>query len=280
MGRLDDPSNSNFFGVTSTQDGLTMKPPEYVLHFNNGFNHVKGNETFYRGIPVIHYKSCQQWPEKNASFHVDFYFSRPEFQPGVVFLEEFKSLPVATVVEGLAEINPITKVGRKFRNEYNYFEFRTLIADKTGLYQLPSGLFCEGQTDKQQVPKIPFEFSFTEEIVIDGERSAQTNKVYYSYTNKVARFDVIGPREFNLALDTYKVIHDFTSGVSYAIDKETEFCRIKPLGTEFLDTLEKPFGLASSLVMKDPQQMFFLDDTYFYAGEVGFINSKNNKIYN
>lgn len=220
------------------------------------------------GIPVNHYKSCQEWPETSSSFHVDHYFKKPEFQPGVLFLEDYKEIPVATVVQGLAEINSNTNTGLKFRNEYNYFEFRTLIDDKQDLFQLPQGLFCEGQTNKQPVPRIPYGFSFTEEIITNGSREVETVKVFYSYVNRVARFDITAPRQSNSALDSYKVINDYTSGISYKIDKQTEECTISSINAQFIGALEKPSGLASSLVLKDPQQMFFLDDTYFFAGEV------------
>lgn len=94
-----------------------------------------------------------------------------------MFDEDYKEIPITAIVTGLAEIDPDTKIGRKFRNEYNYFEFRSRVEDKTTLFALPESIFCEGQTDKQPIPKIPYQFSFTEEVVVNGERSAKTTKV-------------------------------------------------------------------------------------------------------
>ena len=37
--------------------------------------------------------------------------------------------------------------------------------------KLPSGLFCEGQTYREDTPKVPNSFSYTQEIIFDGFRS-------------------------------------------------------------------------------------------------------------
>jgi hypothetical protein len=51
-----------------------MKPANNFLHFNNGFPHVKLDQTTWRGIPVNHFQSCQDWPELNANILIDYYF--------------------------------------------------------------------------------------------------------------------------------------------------------------------------------------------------------------
>jgi hypothetical protein len=67
--------------------------------------------------------------------------------------------------------------GRKFRNEYNYFEFRPMVTDSS-VFEVPEGLYCNNQNDKSLLPQIPYDFSFTEEVIENGKRSGKTTKVY------------------------------------------------------------------------------------------------------
>ncbi len=68
-----------------------------------------------------------------------------------------------------------------FRNEYNFFEFRTSVDDKKVFNELPLGLYCDGQSDKKPVPKISKQFSYTQETIFDGGKTAKTTRVYHSY---------------------------------------------------------------------------------------------------
>ena len=74
-GKLDSSAETTFFGLINTVNGLNMLPPNEVLHFNNGYPHVKlDGTTTWRGINVTHYTSCQDWPELNATYTIDYYF--------------------------------------------------------------------------------------------------------------------------------------------------------------------------------------------------------------
>ena len=91
--------------------------------------------------------------------------------------EDFKEIPIAAIIEGLSGIDSTTMTGRKFRNEYNYFEFRTKVADSS-VFEVPEGLYCNNQNNKSPLPEIPYDFSFTEEVILRGQRSAKTTKVF------------------------------------------------------------------------------------------------------
>ncbi len=43
---------------------------------------------------------------------------------------------------------------------------------------------------------------------------------------------------------------------------------MKPIGSNLPDTISISSGLAAAVKIKNPNEMFFLDDTYFYAGQV------------
>ena len=45
---------------------------------------------------------------------------------------------------------------------------------------------------------------------------------------------------------------------------------MKPIGSNLPDTISISSGLAAAVKIKNPNEMFFLDDTYFYAGQVNF----------
>ena len=72
---ITDDTENIFFGMVSTPpNGINMKPANNFLHFNNGYPHVKLDQTTWRGIPVNHFQSCQDWPELNATYTIDYYF--------------------------------------------------------------------------------------------------------------------------------------------------------------------------------------------------------------
>ncbi len=95
-------------------------------------------------------------------------------------------------------------------------------------------------------------------------------KLYYSYGSKIARFDIIKQRKNSYHYGNFKIIHDFNSGIAYEIDKDIETCEMYPIGDNFPDTtVTVSSDLAAALKIKNPQEMFFLDDfSYFYAGQV------------
>ena len=107
---------------------------------------------------MIHYKSCQDWPEIKANIHIDYFFKgktvatnlkqefdntdwnylfkAPDFQQGVKYDDEL--VPIAAVVEGYVGIveEKGILVGTKFRNEYNYFQFRSEVQKRKDLFSV------------------------------------------------------------------------------------------------------------------------------------------------
>ncbi|RMZ95134.1 EF-hand domain-containing D1 [Brachionus plicatilis] len=253
----------NFFGLVYGPDGaINMKPVNDLLHFNNEFPHMYVGQEVYRGIPVKHYRSCQDWIEFNANFLIDFYFSVSEFEQSVGFPDINAQVPVASVIKG-----SLTRAGRSvlIENTYEFFEFRPFVERKSDLYVQPSGVFCHNQTFKGEMPPIPRSFSFTEEILINDKKMAKSNKVYYSYDLKAIRYDTLATKNYreNAPL---KIIHDFNSGVGFVIDEFIGNCSIISLNND-QDSISLANSAGLALTMKDPNQFFFIDDTYFYAGQ-------------
>ncbi len=57
------------------------------------------------------------------------------------------------------------------------------------------------------------------------------------------------------------------SGVSYTINKETNVCEQSAIDTMFPDSSKIDTGVGQAFAMKNPQLIFYLDDSYFYAGQ-------------
>ena len=65
--------------------------------------------------------------ESNANYLN--HFTGANFPVGVVFDPKYSRIPIAATVEG-------TMSGTAFKNEYNFFEFRTVIERRSDLYQV------------------------------------------------------------------------------------------------------------------------------------------------
>ncbi|RNA10489.1 hypothetical protein BpHYR1_048677, partial [Brachionus plicatilis] len=121
----------------------------------------------------------------------------------------------------------------KIKIEYNFFEFRTAIERRFDLYTLPKGVYCDGQTYKEELPKIPDTFSFSEDIISQKFNYEKSTNVHYSKPLKAVRYDFEANKITNplLTEGPYKAIHDYTSGVGFAINEDNKNCLLYPIGT-------------------------------------------------
>lgn len=163
-----------FFGLVEyEQAGYKIKnmlPPEDILHFRQpNFTFFKAEPTTIRGIPVDHFKSCQNWDLLQASYHIDYFFTKPGYKTAVTF--DDKPVPILAVIEGSLSN------GRKIRNEYNYFKYRTSVQKRTDIFSQPPGYYCERQTDKKKLPDMPDSFTFVEESIVSGTSMGKSAKV-------------------------------------------------------------------------------------------------------
>jgi len=202
------PRRELFFGLNKTQQAgfeiLNMDLPEQVLHFRQPeFTFVRGDQATFRGIPVDHFKSCQNWPELDASYHIDYFFTKPGYSQGVAF--DNRPVPIAAVIEG-------TSNGRSIRNEYNYFKYRTSVQNRKDLFSQPEGYWCEGQTDRREIPQIGYDISYVMETISSGTGQARSVKVTYAFESNAASYELIMETPGTFGPSNYKIIHDFNSG--------------------------------------------------------------------
>jgi hypothetical protein len=124
-----------------------------------------------------------------------------------------------------------------------------------------------------EILPLPKSYSFYEEIVNAEFKYAKGTKVFYSSELKTIRYDyksakVLGPAFVDNAVS---YIHDYNSGVGYVVNKVIGNCTIYPIGSQSQDADEfigavSQFGLF--LDLKGPNELFFIDDTYYFAGQV------------
>lgn len=266
-----------FFGSILNSDGTeSIGQPSAVFHFDNGFTQVYKGETTIRGIPVNWWSSCQTWG--NSNFIIDSYFTKKGYQSPVLFDSDgIDQIPVRAVVRGYSRIDSSTSSYKEFNHEYNYFEFRSRIENKVRVFLQPDGIYCSGSQTIGEITKLPNYFQYVEETsTSNGE--IRVSKIYYNYGLKVLRID---STSFNKVPPFYvddpvSVIHDFNSGVGYVYNKVRENCTMYSLATNPYDLdvdlgfslVQISQGLGYSIAMRDPQKFFYLDNTYYYNGQV------------
>ncbi|XP_067679909.1 uncharacterized protein [Haliotis asinina] len=132
-----------------------------------------------------------------------------------------------------------------------------------------------GYTDTKPLPSMPEQFSYRMEIVIPGKKVANTVDVWYDSKYKLARYDYrdIIPTAPYYSPYTMTYIHDFSTGISYDIDKVQGNCTMTPItaASKQPDYEKDKTAFANNgafvVKMKGPLEMFGLDYQYTYAGE-------------
>lgn len=267
--KITDMKDNWFFSVAITPTGLNMQPPNMVLHFNNGFPHIKVEQTTRRSIPVNHFRSCQSWPELAAVFQIDYYIRVPSFEPGIVYDPAFKEVPILAEIEGHIQMN--TSQPLYFKHQYSFFDFHPHIERNPLLYSIPEGVYCKDQMLFPSMPKVPPSFSFVEESVYPELRFGVTTRLHYSSELKATRVDLANaPQLTNIDVNNpVNIIHDFNNGVGYVIDDVRGDCTLYSIGNSPVDIDATSFvsSAGSLLRLKEPNEIFYLDDTYVYAGQ-------------
>ncbi|RNA22484.1 antigen B membrane, partial [Brachionus plicatilis] len=115
-------------------------------------------------------------------------------------------------------------------------------------------------------------FSFSEDIISQQFNYEKSTNVHYSKPLKAVRYDFEANKITNplLTEGPYKAIHDFTSGVGFAINEDNKNCLLYPIGTFSIarsDIFPVQTGNEALIQLTEPNQFFYLDDTYFYAGQ-------------
>lgn len=164
-------------------------------------------------------------------------------------------------IKGLLDKDVQGMPDNQFSNTYSFFEFRSVIEHRKDLFSQPAGVYCQGQSFKSQLPKLPDVFSFYETIKLNSELEPVLTKV--EYNGEISAFRVDFPGNVEL-------IADFYSGVAYTISNDLNVCTYNAINSEFFYShivKENKDEFGTYYTINKPGELFLLDDMSFYAGK-------------
>ncbi|XP_055956297.1 uncharacterized protein LOC126818106 [Patella vulgata] len=263
VSNLTGDANTVIFGGGGAAGGI---PHVYstagVLHFAKELGETyMGSGTLVRGLKANHWQTCMYWPVVRANFTLDYYFSVPGWNNSA----GAPSVPLRAEVTGIYTI--INDVTQQFHHIYDYIDFRTSPPDDPSVYETPAGISCPGRKKVRDMPKLKSKYYYREEIISPGGQQIQQADVWYDFDWQLLRYDSrpldISP-PYN-SLNPYTEIHDYNTGVAYAMDKLIKNCTIMPIENGTWDSAYN--SSRQFLHMRSPGSLFFLDDSYAYSGQ-------------
>ncbi|XP_053393879.1 uncharacterized protein LOC123523643 isoform X2 [Mercenaria mercenaria] len=235
-----------------------------ALHFAKSNGLVYKGTKIVRGINCDWWQSCMYWPNLAANFTLDYYFSA----------YNWTAPDLSNQVPVLAEIQGVTLGAIPFHHTYEYFDYRSHIWDSDSVFDTPQGKVCPDRKQTRKVPVLSGQYSYREEIVDTMNLAVSQAAVYYDYTYSLVRFDYTPPfsRYPYYATNPVSEIHDYSSGIAYAIDNYLGNCTMIPIqNTTFDGSIQMSVSANQSeqfyVHMKSPSKLFYLDNTtYSYEG--------------
>ncbi|CAH1780325.1 unnamed protein product [Owenia fusiformis] len=248
----------NLMGKTTPDGKYRMFSANEALKMITKAEEYKGTK-YVRGMLVDWWYGCFYQPENKASMIVNFYFNAKNtwdlVYPG-------KQFPVQIHVKGKLWRESEQKY-IDFENFYNFFQYRPQIEIGEEIFQTDRGIVCAGRKVTIPPPEIPQSFSFKMEVIGGDALSVNNIKEWYDFKQNLFRVDVSMP---NLYKNPIEVIHDYSTGVSYVIDKVMGNCSYSPIGQFARDGVPDPND-PTLIRIRDPREFFRLDSNYTYEGQ-------------
>ncbi|XP_056019753.1 uncharacterized protein LOC130054319 [Ostrea edulis] len=263
---LQNDTNNVFFGNIKLSNHLHVFNTLDALQFATNQGQTYMGQTTVRGILCDYWRTCLNWPMVNSTFTLDFYFTNPKWNTP----SGISQVPVRAEIFGFRTKGNGQQ--HKFHHVYDYTEFRVGLPDDTTVFETPSMVVCTNRKQVRPPPQITQAFIYREEIVPKSGIST-TADVWYDKSLRLVRYDF---RPHNNAAPYYNTdaateVHDFNTGVAYAIDRIMANCTIIPIMNASFDASIN-VSVASNqqqfvLKMKSPQDLFYIDNNYTYAGQ-------------
>ncbi|XP_053655085.1 uncharacterized protein [Cherax quadricarinatus] len=156
------------------------------------------------------------------------------------------------------------------------YRVKSWALDTDSVYDLVAtapGVFCPGYVRKF-LPKLANQFSLTMETVIENLGTIAYESQHYESEEKLVSFTYLPhlhadgmfllsiPGLTDMAIETYRVIHDFKTGIQYMINEKTSNCTIQGIPVSALDaapTDNQHIRLrhASELIFMDPNAFIY-----------------------
>ncbi|XP_071536579.1 uncharacterized protein [Panulirus ornatus] len=137
------------------------------------------------------------------------------------------------------------------------------------------GVFCPAH-ERKFLPKLPNQFSLTMETVIENLGTIAYESHHYESEEKLVSFTYLPhlhadglfllniPGLTDITIETYRVIHDFKTGIQYMINEKTSNCTIQGIPISALDA-----ALAENqhIRLRHASELISIDPTmYIYKG--------------
>ncbi|XP_064605994.1 uncharacterized protein LOC135470876 [Liolophura sinensis] len=253
------------FGETDIDGAPHIFTSNGAMRFGSKFGEKYIGQDQIRGINVDHWQACIYWESIKAYFTVDYYFTMKNWTAPI----HQSQIPVRAWVQGVG----IDVDGHlhAFNHYYDYFAFAPGISDPT-VFETPKGIVCPDRIVTMDVPKLTGQYSYREEIIFPSDAVLQTADVWYDSNYKLVRYDYRTEEPMSPFYTTNPLseIHDYNTGVSYAIDKVQGNCTMTPLENNSFDvSLNYSQTNHGQYVeqMRSSLGLFYLDDNYSYEGQ-------------
>ncbi|XP_050399634.1 uncharacterized protein LOC126816884 isoform X2 [Patella vulgata] len=255
-------NHRSIFGFTAGNGSSHVDTVTDVFKFGQKFNETYLGRDKVRGIPVNHWRSCQQWKEKKTNFTLDYYFTTSDYHTA----SGHKEIPVRAVINGTA-VNVDSK-GKELPGTHNFSHVYDFVFFRPGpvkdplVFEIPRGTICPGRKPTLKMPILPEQFSLNLEIDTFDIDKPSTERIYFDYNYGLIRSDHI-----NLDKSTNKIttIEDFNLGVEYIIDVLHGNCTINKISNDSYGSLVSQTG---KIKMRHAEDILkYNNRTYIYQGQ-------------
>ncbi|XP_066272357.1 uncharacterized protein [Branchiostoma lanceolatum] len=170
-------------------------------------------------------------------------------------------------------INVTGKTGsfpqRHINHLYEFSQFRANIDPGATAFETPPHVYCGGRPETVPLPPVPEVFSFHSEMVVPNSRLIANFKEWFDTADQVARYDT-KPASGSAASSSNPIstVDDFTTGLSYRIDRRTGSCVVSPVrnNSGFADGL--PVDPLHVRMTTAAEFFHFENTSWAYVGEV------------
>ncbi|XP_060563272.1 uncharacterized protein LOC132722747 [Ruditapes philippinarum] len=260
-----DDNNILFGNVTGPKGGFHTFTVNGALHFSKAAGEKYIGRHVVRGIQCDAWRSCLYWPDLKANFTLDYYFTAKNWSDPV----GYPQIPVRALATGVF----VNKLGllKNFTHYYDYIDFRTSISDPT-VFETPKGIICKRKKTRP-VPQLMNYYHYRQEIIQGGNNKIFLADVWYDKEYRYIRYDYRTATEVAPLFTASPIteIHDYRYGIRYTKDQVSGRCVSSSIDKTSFDVAQNTtiYNQNGSYVihMKDPMQLFYLDDSYEYTGQ-------------
>ncbi|XP_070195502.1 uncharacterized protein [Littorina saxatilis] len=272
---LTTDDNTQLFGMSTGSSAPGSQQHLFstnkILNFINGTEVYKGQVNI-GGIPANRFSSCVYWPQLNANFTLEYYFTLPGWQTP----SGLDQIPIRAEITGISH----NKTGSTsiFHHIYEYVNFEPYVNDPETIFETPPGVYCLFRKPTRKPPMINNHFYYREEISNPGNDDGDfpmisESDIWYDYDLQLVRFDERTvpagvSADFSMSSGPFRVIHDYGVGVQYTIAVDMNECSVDPIPLDSKG-FDAVYNITrQTLGMRKPMQFFNLNETtYLYAGQ-------------